>query len=372
MLRRRGSLLAITALVALAVAVGTTPVVSAQTSGPSNSTGQVEFWPSIYFPGLEGIEGVQSVTNPTDGSVRYRVNVTPTTLGAYIVALYKFFTGATAIVAMFMITYGGLLWLLAGGNQGSISNAKEVITGAVAGMVIALLSYALLATISRGMVEFKSLDTRLEAQLGLTGSETSSESRPYHDPTSLPPRENFESTYGALFAEASADFGVNCTVLKAHALAESSGRPDARSGAGACGMLQVKPSTADEILERYPAEAPRSGPVRVSCDDLLQPRFGVRMGAAYIAMLRDGATYPSNYGYCSARGTTLKTQSSWGEQDKIAAYNGGPGANCLSRTCPNDTYWHCSQNAGYAETRGYVQAVQWYYNKLLEEGRACE
>lgn len=125
-------------------------------------TDPVYFKPSIYFPGLERLSTDWKTTG---------ILVTPKTLGQYIVTLYKFFTGATAIVAMFMVTYGGLLWLLAGGNQGSISNAKEIITGAIAGMVIALLSYALLATISRGLVEFKSLDTRLEAVDGSGDSE---------------------------------------------------------------------------------------------------------------------------------------------------------------------------------------------------------
>jgi len=342
--------------------------VQAQPPGPSNGDGEVYFEPSIYFPGLDSMPGAQSDIT----TQRIKILMTPTTLGEYIVALYTFFTGATALVALFMVTYGGLQWLLAGGNQGSITKAKETIGGALAGMVIALLSYALLATISRGLVEFKSLDTRLEAPAGQTDTETPGGTRPFVPPTALPLKANFEDLYGSIFAEASSDFGVDCTLLKAHALAESGGRPAEVSGAGACGMLQVMPETANDLIARYPAEAPRPGPMSVSCGDLQEPRFGIRMGAAYIAQLRDGSTFPTNYGYCTARQSTLKPQFSWGEEDKIAAYNGGPGANCLSVTCPGQTYWECTQNSGYQQTRNYVRAVRTYYQMLIEQLRFCE
>lgn len=127
----------------------------------SQSDGKsIDFVPSVYWPGLEKLGW--SADNP-------KITVKPDTLGNFIVEIYKFFTGATAILALFMITYGGLLWLLAGGNQGTIGQAKEIITGALAGMVIALLSYALLSTISQGLVSFKSLDV---TQITVTATST--------------------------------------------------------------------------------------------------------------------------------------------------------------------------------------------------------
>jgi hypothetical protein len=167
--RRRSSLFILAVFCSFVVAAAIPAAVQAQPPGPSNSSGEVYFEPSIYFPGLESWEGIQKRTL-SDGRTTYKILVTPTTLGEYIVVLYTFFTGATALVALFMVTYGGLQWLLAGGNQGSITKAKETITGALAGMVIALLSYALLATISSGLVKFKSLDTRLEAVSSNTAS----------------------------------------------------------------------------------------------------------------------------------------------------------------------------------------------------------
>jgi hypothetical protein len=141
-------------LLGLIVAAGLAAAAPARAADPvpwySAAPREVRFYPSIYFPGLEQL----GQSWRTEGIV-----VTPDTLARYIVELYRFLTAATAILALFMVTYGGLLWLLAGGNQGTISHAKEVVTGAVAGMLVALLSYALLASISRGLVQFRSLDT---------------------------------------------------------------------------------------------------------------------------------------------------------------------------------------------------------------------
>lgn len=128
-----------------------------------NSKKDIYFYPSVYWPGLEEL-GWSNASPETR-----RIIVKPDTLGKFIVEIYKFFTGATAILALFMITYGGLLWLLAGGNQSTIGQAKEVITGAISGMVIALLSYALLASISQGLVSFKSLDV---TQITVTATST--------------------------------------------------------------------------------------------------------------------------------------------------------------------------------------------------------
>lgn len=379
-------LLASLALVALAVGswAAAAPALAAESpsTAPPPEDG-IYYQPSIYFPGLESLDGAFEYTR-RDGTKAYKILVTPSTLGEYIVVLYKFFTGATAIVALFMVTYGGFLWLVAGGNQGSISNAKEIISGAIAGMVIALLSYALLATISRGLVEFKSLNTRLEPQQRDVSCnpaqpqecEVPSESRPYYSNLTLPSREQFEGRYGSIFREAANDFGVDCTLLKAHALAESSGNPNARSGPGACGMLQVLPTTGSEIVAQYPSELETlpSGLVNPTCSDLQNPRVGIRLGAAYVAMLRGANGYQVSDSYCTrpSVNTRLKPQSSWSEQDKIAAYNGGPGANCESRTCPNETFWSCVRNPGYAETRGYVQVVQQYREMLIRDGRQCE
>ncbi len=67
---------------------------------------------------------------------------------SYIGGVYKFLVGIAALAAVFMIMIAGYRWLFAGGNTGAIDDAKTKIKGAVAGLVIALLSYTILNLIN--------------------------------------------------------------------------------------------------------------------------------------------------------------------------------------------------------------------------------
>ena len=79
------------------------------------------------------------------------------TIGTYISAVYKFFVGALAIIAVVMIMIGGFQWLMAAGSAEKVSQAKETIFGAIIGLVLALTSYLLLYTINPNLVQFKTL-----------------------------------------------------------------------------------------------------------------------------------------------------------------------------------------------------------------------
>lgn len=51
--------------------------------------------------------------------------------------------GVVGLVAVAMIVYGGVLFSISGGNQDTLDKAKKTITYAVVGLIIALLSYAI-------------------------------------------------------------------------------------------------------------------------------------------------------------------------------------------------------------------------------------
>src|SRR3989344_707793 len=74
---------------------------------------------------------------------------------SYIGGVYKFLVGIAALAAVFMIMIAGYRWLFAGGNSGAIDDAKKRIKGAVAGLVIALLSYTILNLINPELVNLK-------------------------------------------------------------------------------------------------------------------------------------------------------------------------------------------------------------------------
>ena len=97
---------------------------------------------NIPIPGLEQF-------SQGDGVV-----VTSETLPTYIGGLYKFLVGIAGILAVMVIAYGGIVWLFSGGSSEKISHAKELITGAIVGLLLALGSYLLLYTINPKLVNF--------------------------------------------------------------------------------------------------------------------------------------------------------------------------------------------------------------------------
>ncbi|MEK7631235.1 MAG: pilin, partial [Patescibacteria group bacterium] len=104
----------------------------------------IAFKPQLTLPGSKFIAGESII-------------ITGNTLGEYIAALYVFMVGAIGILATVMTMYGGLRWVLAAGDRGKIQEAKETISSAIIGVILALSAYLLLLTISPKLVKFTSL-----------------------------------------------------------------------------------------------------------------------------------------------------------------------------------------------------------------------
>lgn len=75
-------------------------------------------------------------------------------IALYIGIIYKWAIGFAAVLAVVAITYGGLLWMTAGGGKRT-DEAKKVIGNAIAGLLLALCSYLFLATINKDYVTFR-------------------------------------------------------------------------------------------------------------------------------------------------------------------------------------------------------------------------
>lgn len=52
------------------------------------------------------------------------------------------------IVALFFIIYGGIRWTMSGGDKGKIDQARQTITAAVVGLIIALLAFFIVSIVS--------------------------------------------------------------------------------------------------------------------------------------------------------------------------------------------------------------------------------
>jgi soluble lytic murein transglycosylase len=114
---------------------------------------------------------------------------------------------------------------------------------------------------------------------------------------------------------------------------ESLYQPDARSSAGALGLMQLLPETARRTAKAWDLPMP-------STSSLLQPSINVPLGSAYLRGL-----YDRNAGQASLA---------------IGSYNAGPGA--VRRWLPESPMamdvW--VENIPYNETRNYVQKVSWH------------
>jgi hypothetical protein len=71
---------------------------------------------------------------------------------SYIGNVYKFGLWTVGICAMFMIGIGGYMYMISAGNSASMTKAKGVIFDAIAGLILALLSYLILFEINPNLV----------------------------------------------------------------------------------------------------------------------------------------------------------------------------------------------------------------------------
>lgn len=65
-------------------------------------------------------------------------------LAKYIQVLYSYGIYLVGVLALIMLMVGGLFWILAGGNPQRITTAKNIIGGAVTGLLLGLCSYLIL------------------------------------------------------------------------------------------------------------------------------------------------------------------------------------------------------------------------------------
>ncbi len=75
------------------------------------------------------------------------------TLQEYLEAAYKFGIAIVAILAVVMIGIGGFMYIVtAAGNAGKLADAKEIITSAILGLIMALLSWLILFVVNPDLV----------------------------------------------------------------------------------------------------------------------------------------------------------------------------------------------------------------------------
>ena len=74
-------------------------------------------------------------------------DVPQTPLRQLVLTIVNYFLTFLGIVAVIMIIYGGILYVTAAGKEETVGNAKKIIMYSLIGIIIILLSFALVTTI---------------------------------------------------------------------------------------------------------------------------------------------------------------------------------------------------------------------------------
>ncbi len=98
---------------------------------------------------LANISPVQAVD--INNSYGNDIGYEDTPLEEQIINIVQWVLGFLALVAVIIIIYGGFLWLTSAGNAEQIDKAKKVILGALIGLVIVLLAWAIVWFIIQGL-----------------------------------------------------------------------------------------------------------------------------------------------------------------------------------------------------------------------------
>lgn len=102
-----------------------------------------------------------------------------TDIAQYISRIYEFALFVLVPIAIVVVIYGGFRWVTSGGDMGRIGEAKKYISGAVLGLILAILSYIVLS-----MLGLTSLTAPGVQNIPSGGAPPSPASGPVSSPTS--------------------------------------------------------------------------------------------------------------------------------------------------------------------------------------------
>jgi hypothetical protein len=88
-------------------------------------------------------------------------------LAKYIQAIYNYGLAIAAILAAIVLMGGGLIWLTSGGDSSKVSKAKEMIVGAITGLVILFCAWIILNTVNPNLVNLNPINITSIAKVGM-------------------------------------------------------------------------------------------------------------------------------------------------------------------------------------------------------------
>ncbi len=141
-------------------------------------------------------------------------------LPQYIVGFQRYGIGIVGILAVIAFMIGGIIWLTSAGNTSRVKEAKEIMGGALLGMLLLFSSYAILNLVNPNLTELKSITVKTIDRVDL-------EEIPavvYEDITGGPPIEAFGPEMMALIKKKATEGNYDPCFLYTFVVKESSGR----------------------------------------------------------------------------------------------------------------------------------------------------
>ena len=235
---------------------------------------------------------------------------TPVTPAEYLYGIFWFMIGAAGVLAVLMIAIGGIQFMTSGVTSQK-KEGQEKMTAAVFGLLLALGAWLILNTINPDFINFDLTLEKVTVEGG--GGMGSGTSTPGSLPSNLPVGCTH---YEQAFRDAAKTAKVDTCLLQAIASAESSCNPNAGSSAGACGIMQMLPSTANASCEWLKTNPEAS---------ILRAAYYLKKSASKLT------TYDNTFDIGNAFGQSGKTVKvggfiyDTGNDDLIASYNAGNG-----------------------------------------------
>ncbi|MBN2096489.1 PKD domain-containing protein [Candidatus Peregrinibacteria bacterium] len=92
-------------------------------------------------------EGGSGLSIPT-GDVEISESIPQKPFGEILISMVNYFIGFLGFLATLAFVYAGVLWILSGGSEESITKAKKIMTYAALGIVVVILSYSVVGFIA--------------------------------------------------------------------------------------------------------------------------------------------------------------------------------------------------------------------------------
>ncbi len=122
----------------------------------------LKFTPQVGIPSL-GIpnSGFDLSPTPVGAFDVASGNMISNLLPRYIRSLYNYGLAIAGILATIVLMGGGVIWMMSGGDSGKVSQAKELITGSISGLLILVVAWIILNTINPNLVNLKGIETQV-------------------------------------------------------------------------------------------------------------------------------------------------------------------------------------------------------------------